>query len=202
VPGRREWEAAEDRELEALALAGGRDAWGELARRHTRRVVVALLARGATLELAEDVTQEAWLRLIMNQQAGRLASVSLPGLAIAQADWLLRERRRTEARRDSLAGPAIPLTELDASREPAAMSPDPASVVVGQDRLERVWTELQRCPPRARAVFHAVYSAAGRSQNEVADEMGLSLQRVRRILCEVRARLRSALLDAEREDET
>jgi RNA polymerase sigma factor (sigma-70 family) len=202
VPERREWEATEERVVEALALGGERDAWGELARRHTRRVVVALLSRGTPLDLAEDLAQEAWLRLIRNQQAGRLASISLPGLAIAQAGWLLRELRRSERRRDALTGPALPLSELEDSREPAAASPDPAHAAASRERLDRVRRELQRCSPGARAVFDAVYGPAGRSQTEVAGELGLSLQRVRQILCEVRARLRSALLEVEGGDST
>lgn len=199
---RREWDALEGRALEALALAGERDAWGELARRHTHRVVIALLARGTALDTAEDLAQESWLRLLRNQQAGRLTTLSLPGLAIAQAEWLLREHRRSEKRRDSITGRTIPLSELAASEEPAAASPDPATVVIGQDRLDRVWEALKRCSPRAREVFGAVYGPTGRNHGEVARELGLSLQRVRQTLFEVRAHLRRAIRDTDDGDET
>lgn len=193
MPLRRSWVTLEGRALEALALAGERDAWGELARRHTRRVVVALLARGAQLDLAEDLAQEAWLRLIRNQQAGRLAKLSLPGLAIAQAEWLLRESRRSSKRREGIAGAEVPLSVVEAGDEPEATTRDPSQEAVDGDRVDRVLRELQRCSSRAREVFQAVYGPDDRSQAEVAGELGLSLQRVRQILCEVRARLRAAL---------
>src|SRR5258706_4480748 len=90
-------------ELAALALAGHGPAWDEAVRRHTHRVVVALLARGVPLEAAEDLAQEAWIRLVEQQRAGRLRVLKLPGLAIAQACWLARQAGRTQARRAALA---------------------------------------------------------------------------------------------------
>ncbi|HEY4222862.1 MAG TPA: hypothetical protein VGO62_16005, partial [Myxococcota bacterium] len=39
--------------------------WDALAREHNHRVVVHLLARGLTLDDAEDVAQQTWARLIV-----------------------------------------------------------------------------------------------------------------------------------------
>jgi RNA polymerase sigma-70 factor (ECF subfamily) len=52
---------------------------------------------------------------------------------------------------------------------------------------------LSRCSVRAQQVFHAVYGPGGESHADVARRCGLSVQRVRQILCEVRGRLRRAL---------
>lgn len=197
MPVRPSFASLEEHELEARALTGERGSWGELARRHTRRVVVSLLAQGAPLEQAEDIVQEVWIKLMRHQQEGRLARLSLPGLAIAQARWLLREHRRSDRRRAGLLD-ARPVS-LDGALESALAPPpaDPERDVVERERLERVTRILAEGPPRAREIFLAVYGGAGRRQAEVADALGISLQRVRQTLCEVRARLRRELSRAE-----
>ena len=184
---------ASDEELAALALKGSADAWSEIARRHTHRVVVSLLSRGVPLEVAEDLSQEVWIRLIGRQREGRLRELRLPGLAIAQAAWLAREAGRMQRRHDAILGPArAPRTagEID---EVQALDAGPEQLAIDRERLEIVTAELSRCPARARQVFHAVYGPAGGSHADVARTLGLSIQRVRQILCEVRGRLRRAL---------
>ena len=185
-----------DRDLADRALRGDPAAWDALARRHTRRVVVALLARGVGLDVAEDVAQETWLRLIERQQSGRLGALDLPGLAISQAWWLVRETARTSARRHQLAEAGGGATAIDVDR-----SPRPDEQAADRERLAIVESELARCPARARAIFVAVYGRAARTPAEVAAEQGLSLQRVRQSLCETRARLRRAIVDREGEGE-
>jgi RNA polymerase sigma-70 factor (ECF subfamily) len=184
-----------DGELAARALAGEAEAWNEIVRRHSHRVLVSLLARDVPLELAEDLTQEAWLRLIQRQREGRLDHMQLPGLVIAQARWLALEAERTRRRREQIAGTPRPLGAAEALADSAA---GPDRVTADRDRLERLCRELERCPARARDVFVAVYGPRGQSHEDVARELGLSLQRVRQIVCEIRARLRNAL---GREDE-
>jgi RNA polymerase sigma-70 factor (ECF subfamily) len=61
-----------------------------------------------------------------------------------------------------------------------------------------VVAELRRCPSRAQQVFREVYGPAEASHADVARRLGLSVQRVRQIVCEVRARLRRALEDREK----
>ena len=185
-----------DGDLAARALAGDPEAWNEIVRRHSHRVLVSLLARDVPLELAEDLTQEVWLHLMERQREGRLGRLRFPGLAIAQARWLALEADRTRRRRERIAGPVQRLgdPELEEVVDPAA---GPDQVAADRGRWEVLCRALGRCPARARQVFEAVYGPQGRSQNDVARDLGLSLQRVRQILCEVRARLRRAL---ERED--
>jgi RNA polymerase sigma factor (sigma-70 family) len=50
-----------DMELAALAAAGGRDAFGELARRHGSAVRALLRRMGAEAALADDLAQDAFL---------------------------------------------------------------------------------------------------------------------------------------------
>jgi RNA polymerase sigma-70 factor (ECF subfamily) len=163
-------------------------------------VVVALLARGIALDAAEDLAQETWLRLVQQQRAGRLRELLLPGLAVTQACWLAREAERTRARRAALAGRAIPI-EIEPRGIEARDPVDLERQIIQKERLEIVSREVARCSERAREVFQAVYGAKAFSHAEVARQLGMSVQRVRQILCEVRARVRAVLGEMEGEDE-
>lgn len=167
-----------------LARDGDRDAWDVLIARHDHRVVLSLLARGLRLVRARELAQQAWSRLYEQQCAGRLERLELPGLAIRQAGFLALE----EARRDSRA-------KADAGRE--ADRADPAASVeerlIRRDELRRAQAELERCPASARRVFSFIYANPEMPHADAARELGLSVQRVRQILCEVRARLRAAI---------
>jgi RNA polymerase sigma factor (sigma-70 family) len=191
--GRRDASHRSDEELATLALQGSADAWSEIARRHTHRVVVSLLANGVPFEMAEDLTQEVWIRLMQQQREGRLRALRLPGLAMAQAAWLAREASRTRLRRDAIARSALPLCESGPASEPIASDAGPEQLAVDRERLEVVVRELSRCPPRAQRVFRGIYGPGGESCADVARRLGLSVQRVRQIVCEVRSRLRRAL---------
>jgi RNA polymerase sigma-70 factor (ECF subfamily) len=143
------------------------------------------------IDRAKDIAQETWMRLVEQQRAGRLAELVLPGLAVAQAAFLsLEHARRENARRTPLpldgpgAGEAIDVVD------PAA---DAEARLVSGERLERAEEVLSRCSQSARAVFQLAYGGDGLSHAQVASRVGLSLQRVRQILCEVRKELRAAL---------
>jgi len=161
--------------------------WDAAARVHGRRVVVSLLALGLPLDRAEDVAQRAWLRLVEQHRAGALRDVRLPGLAIAQARFLALD----EAKR---ARPADDVDDRFASADP-----DPERRDVAKERLERALAALATASPTARRVFRLCYDDPPRPHAEVAAEVGLSLQRVRQILCETRAVMRRALDDDEQE---
>src|SRR5439155_21217242 len=95
-----------------------------------------------------------------------------------------------------MSGPdaAAAATADDVDGDPKA---DPEEQAIRRDRLDLILRELAACPPRARQIFRAVYGASGRSQAEVARDLGLSVQRVRQAVCEVRARMRAALKEPE-----
>src|SRR5688572_14936753 len=85
-------------ELCQRALDSSVDAWNALIQRHNRRVVVALLARCLRIDQAKDIAQETWLRLIEQQRAGKLPTLTLPGLALAQATFIACDAARKTAR--------------------------------------------------------------------------------------------------------
>ena len=71
--------------------------------------------------------------------------------------------------------------------------PQPDRVVEGRADVDRVLAALSTCTPTAKKVFRLVYATPGGNAASAAREVGLSLQRVRQILCETRAHIRSSL---------
>src|SRR5262245_27777904 len=76
--------------------------WDEAIRAHNRRVVVHLLARGLSLDDAEDVAQRAWTRLIALDKNGRLPFIQMPGLAVRQATFLAASLKRDSKQHGAL----------------------------------------------------------------------------------------------------
>jgi RNA polymerase sigma-70 factor (ECF subfamily) len=165
-------------DAETSALRGDATAWGALVRRHGRRVTLALIADGVPPAQARDLAQDAWLRLMEQARAGGLTYLKLPGLAVRQARFLARSSER-RARAEVLPGPA------------EAASPE--SGYMARERLERARAIVERLGGSARAVFAMLYGEPELPLPEVAARLGLSRQRVRQIVCEVRAVLRREL---------
>lgn len=166
-----------------LAGAGGSTTvdWESAVRAHDARVVASLLALSVPLDRAEELASQAWARLIEKDRAGQLANVKLPGLVIKQARFLA-------------------MTWLKASRREAGLSDDLPAVVSDPERalilrrdVEIALRVLAAASPSAQAVFRHLYDDPPPSHAQVATQLGLSVQRVRQILCEVRRRIRTAL---------
>lgn len=156
--------------------------WEQHVRRHDRALVVALLARGIPLDRAKDLAQMAWTALWQRHLADELPFVELPGLAIHQAMLIDADERRLGQRRDGLR-------ILEMRPEPI----DPDERLLSREDLRQVERQLERLAPTARDVFLHTYGGHGWSHAEIALKMGLSVQRVRHVLCEVRETLRAAL---------
>lgn len=186
---------AED-ELIGGALAGDNSCWSALIVRHNHKVVVALLAQGVPLKQAKELAQDTWLRLLQQQRAGRLPELKLPGLAIVQARFLAASARRRSA---LPIATALSNDEPHAERSPLAA--DPLALadeqLINQQQLQRVVAALQSCPLASRRVFQMVYENPELAYAEVAERLGLSVQRVKQIVCEVRKQLRAVLENGE-----
>ena len=164
-----------NRGLQARALEGERGAWDQLVSEHGRVVYLSLLSRGVRAERARELTQETWTRLWRKARAGGLGALQLPGLAIRQAAFLAGTdlRRARTGERGDLPGTVPPQEdEVDARR-----------------RVQAVLRALAGCDAIDRSLFQAVYSD-GMPHAEVALLLGLSVQRTRQRLCELRGRLR------------
>jgi RNA polymerase sigma-70 factor (ECF subfamily) len=158
------------------------DVWNDAIRKHDRQVYLSVLALGLTPDRAREVTQAAWTRLIEQQAAGKLAEIELPGLAIRQARFFaLNEHQRAKLELRVLAA------------VPDSQPPDPERALASRQELERVIGALAGCSPMARKVFKLVYATPGGNAASAAQTVGLSLQRVRQILCETRAQIRKEI---------
>jgi RNA polymerase sigma factor (sigma-70 family) len=180
---------AEPRSEELLcraALQGDSSAWSALIAKHNHRVIVALIAFGVAPDRARDLAQEVWLRLIEQQRSGRLPTLALPGLALRQARYFALDLLR----RDGVQPLSVDTAALDKALDP---SPGVEQRVLDEEQLKRALHALDECHPTAQRVFVAVYEDPDRPQHDVAREVGLSLQRVRQVLCEVRKKLRAAI---------
>ena len=159
------------------------DPWDDAIRRHDRRVYLSLLALGLPPDRARELAQATWTRLIEQYAAGKLVELELPGLAIRQARFLaLNELQRSKTELRVLA--AVP----EAAPEPAL-----DRVIASRQELDRVLAALATCSPTARKVFRLVYATPGGTAATAAQAVGLSLQRVRQILCETRSHIRKSL---------
>ncbi len=170
--------------LAARALAGDEAAWNELVRRHDRRVWVSLLALGAPPDQARDLAQDTWVRLWGKAKAGELTELKLPGLAVTQARFLWLSSRRT--------GTAAPVVAVAPAAEVADGAHDPETQAARTQEVARAVAAVEALPDRARSVFTAVYDE-GLSAAEASSRFGISVQRVRQTLFEVRGRLRAVL---------
>ncbi len=165
-----------------------RERLGQAYDAHQHTVILALLANGVRLDEARELAHDAWARIFEQATTTeRLESLELPGLVIRQALYLLIESRRrtnTKARRDGA---------LDEATEVADRHPSPEETVAGRQLLESVEAALAATSPRAQSVMSAVISGPDVLHSELAKHEGVSLQRFRQILCEVRAQLRATL---------
>lgn len=158
--------------------------WRNAIATHDHRLVVTLLAAGLRLDEARDVAQEAWLRLIEASASGRIEHIELPGLVIRQASYLVADRRRSAGKQR--------VGQLEEAQAIAAVE-TAESAAEARELLSLVDGTLAAGSPRSRRVFLATLNEPEMSQGVLAEREGLSLQRFRQVLCEVRARLRQAV---------
>lgn len=165
-----------------------RDAWDGIIREHHQRVVVSVIALGFRPARAHELANEAWEKLFEKRVAGELETMSFPGLALAQARFLAlddlraaaRERRRREG--------------LDAIRD-LAMPADPPVLTGAQ--VQTIRGALAACSEQQQRVFRRASANPELPDAKIAEKVGLSVQRVRQIMCEVRKAIRDSLAEAE-----
>jgi RNA polymerase sigma factor (sigma-70 family) len=154
--------------------------WNTAVRVHNARVVASLLALSVPIHQADELASQAWARLIEQERAGELTEIKLPGLAIKQARFLAFNWLKTRRR------------EVDLSDDIEA-SDDPERALIARRDVETALRVLGTCSASAQTVFRLLYDDPPPSHEVVAERVGLSVQRVRQILCEVRKKIRNAL---------
>lgn len=118
---------------------------------------------------AEDLTQEAWLRLAGGGSAAAIADPRAYLFRIAAN--LAVDHQRSEARRP------LAVAEIDALLDVPDDAPDAAAVAVARDELVALQRALDELPLRRRAIFLAARLGA-QTHREIADRHGISTRAV------------------------
>ncbi|MDO1558324.1 sigma-70 family RNA polymerase sigma factor [Brevundimonas sp. 2R-24] len=165
-----------DVELAALAAAGGRREFGELARRHSAGVRALLRRMGADPATAEDVAQDAFIQAFQS-----IASFRGEGTFAA---WVRRIAARRYLKARARAG-ALVLSPDDAPEE-AAPEGAYAGARLDLDQALKGLSEAER-------LCVSLCYGAGLSHSEVAEILGAPLgtvkSHVKRGLDKLKARM-------------
>ncbi|HEX5269817.1 MAG TPA: RNA polymerase sigma factor, partial [Gemmataceae bacterium] len=171
-----------DAELVRQALAGRAEAYAELVRRWTPRVLALCHARVRRADVAEDLAQEALLRGYRS-----LASLSQPerfgawlhGIALrACLDWLKARERTT-----------VPFSALGNGRDPDGFLHPRAGSEPALDRDDerrRLLAEVEALPEEYRTVI-LLYYYEKVTYRELAEALGVSTATVNARLTKARA---------------
>jgi len=171
------------------AREGDRRAWNEIVMKFQRRVFAAALAVSGDMDEADEVAQEAFIRLF-----GKISSIRDPG---ALGRWLTqtaaniaRDRRRFGRLRRWLVGSAG-----EAHSEP---SPDPSPEVQAARReaegIIARWSEA-RLSARERLILQ-LFAGEEMTIEEIAGELGIGPSTVKTHLSRAREKLRPVLRGA------
>jgi RNA polymerase sigma factor (sigma-70 family) len=152
------------------------------------RLIKACLRRGRTLEDAEDLVQEAFLRLIEYQQAGRVRDTeAFLRRVIMNLSINLYNREQivsfAEKSVEDLAE-TIPLIDSD---------PGPERVVAARQDVEQIATMLSHVSVRTSQIFIA--HRAGYRYEEIAADLGISARTVKKHISRATALLTEATLE-------
>ena len=171
-------------------LAGDKEAFGELVRRHERRVYRTTLAVTSNPDDAEDAMQETFLKAFQHlaefQRASRF-STWLTRIAVNEGLQRLRRRRITDS-----------LDELIASEEEMK----PRQVEDWHDNPERLYARQQirefveealRSLPAAYRVAFVLRDIQGLDTEEAAAALGLTISALKSRLLRARLMMREAL---------
>ena len=164
--------------------------WARAIATHQHRVVLSLVGVGFTFERASDLANEAWARLMEKDRAGTLGEVKLPGLAIVQARYLAWDDRRREAMqlRHHRRVAAQAGEELLVDR-----NPDPETRLLTRQQAQRALVAVAASTVSAQRLLQLLYAEPAMPHARAAQVLGLSVQRVRQLLCELRKRVRAAI---------
>jgi RNA polymerase sigma-70 factor, ECF subfamily len=177
-----------DADLVRQALAGRAEAYAELVRRWTPRVLALCHARVRRADVAEDLAQEALLRgfraLGTLSQPDRFGAW-LHGIALrACLDWLKARERTT-----------VSFSALGNGRDPDGFFHPRSGTEPALDRDDerrRLLAEVEALPEEYRTVV-LLYYYENVTYRELAEALGVSTATVNARLTKARALLRSRL---------
>jgi RNA polymerase sigma-70 factor, ECF subfamily len=187
--------AMTDRKAVERAQKGDAEAFEYLYRRHRRRVYGLCLRMIGNATDAEDLTQEAFMRVFRKIQTFRGDSAFTTWLHRLSVNIVLMRLRKKTVKETPLEDKSGREEFDEQPREYGAI--DPALTgSIDRMRLERAIAQL---PPGYKRMF-VLHDVEGYEHNEIAELLGVSIGNSKSQLHKARVRLRELLQDAVREN--
>lgn len=178
------WAEKDDRALLENIREGSHAAFAELVRRHTDRFYRVAYRFAGTREGAEDIVQDAFLKLWEDPGKWR------GELGHKFTTWFYRvvvnlslDRLKTK-----------PTAAFDEGIEPADERPGADEAVARAEARRRLEAELRALPERQRTALNLCYDA-GLTNREAADVMGVGLKALQSLIMRAKTTLRERLQD-------
>jgi RNA polymerase sigma factor (sigma-70 family) len=180
---RRAWTAG----LLAEARAGRTEALAELVPELSPMLWHVARSAGLPAADAEDVVQQAWLRLVSH-----LDQLSQPG---SVASWLVTTTRREAWRRRSAGRRQFP-AEQDWLADQPDRDPDAAEQAVLDEERRELWAALAQLSPRCQQLLRIVAFVPRPDYDAVAAGLGIPRGSVGPTRGRCLAKLRALLIDS------
>ncbi|HEY7880755.1 MAG TPA: sigma-70 family RNA polymerase sigma factor [Streptosporangiaceae bacterium] len=180
---RRAWTAG----LLAEARAGRTEALAELVPELSPMLWQVARSAGLPAADAEDVVQQAWLRLVSH-----LDQLSQPG---SVASWLVTTTRREAWRRRSAGRRQFP-AEQDWLADQPDQGPDAAEQAVMDEERRELWAALAQLSPRCQQLLRIVAFVPRPDYDAVAAGLGIPRGSVGPTRGRCLAKLRALLIDS------
>ena len=176
---------ATEADLLKSARGGNLFAFEEVVRRYQRRVYSTALRIARRHDVADDVTQEAFLRAHRAIASYDPARPFGPWICRIAANLAINHVRSPEAREDELDEAAL-------AQRPAAAAEGPLGALLDREARDVLEDALGTLPPEQRAVF-VLRTFDDLSYKEIAEALDLEVGTVMSRLSRAREKLRVAL---------
>ena len=178
-----------DGELVRQTLDGDRDAYGELVRRHTPRLLAVCHARVRRPDMAEELAQESLYRaykaLPTLQEPEKFAGWAAGIATRVCLDWLKAAERKN-----------VPFSALDdeSDADPPGAPDDRGPSLEDREECDRLMREVERLPDKHREALMAYYYQDC-TYEELARQLDVSAATVNARLTQARQMLRERLAE-------
>jgi RNA polymerase sigma-70 factor (ECF subfamily) len=187
-----------DKSLVAAAKTGVQSAYGELCRRHSKRLLRTVQRITRNVDDAEDAVQDSLMKAFSHLESfdGRSAfSTWLTRIAINSALMMMRKRRRkVECSLDSF-------DESGKTNIPDIIEPSsgPEDIFLQHEREQKLHHAVSRLAPNLRGVME-ICESTDASMKEIASGLGISVPATKSRLLRAKAALRVSLVRMQRGD--
>ena len=152
---------------------GDRAAFDDLVRMATPLLWHTVRGLGVDRVPAEDVLQNVWLSLLRHAESVRDPRAVLKWLLTStkREAWLVRQHEREgHLTRQEPDGSVAAGEDWDRATSPEQ---EPESLLLLDERQQRLWHHVQQLPPRCRALMRVIAFADRPDYAEIAESLGM-----------------------------